>query len=108
MYTLSRRGEFFAVPKGCTHCGINSKQSRFGYEYQIVSKDNGLDEKGFVVDNLRMEQWFDELGEISESCELLACRAAKAFATFCRAPHVIKVRIQPFNGAWVEYEFECD
>lgn len=108
MYVLARKGEFFAVPKGCTHCGIDKNRRRFQYEYAIRSHPDGLDDSNFVVDNLRPQHWFDGLGEFEESCELLARRAAETFASWCKHPHSVTVQITAFEQATVSYTFDCE
>lgn len=108
MYTLKREGEFFCLPKaGCNHCGIDDKQRRFKYRYEIRAQDNGLDDAGFVIDNKAPQAWFDAIQVLEDSCEILVQRAALAFAALCKSPHTITVAVQPFDGAWVEYEFDC-
>ncbi len=108
MFVIRRTGSFYALPKGCTHCGVDHRQRRFNYEYAICSYPDGLDQSGFVVDNQAPQIWFDELGEFSESCELLALRAAQVFAAWCKHPHSVMVRITGFQTATVEYTFYCD
>lgn len=108
MYTLKREGEFQCLPRaGCNHCGLDDKQRRFKYRYCIKSLDSGLDGAGFVVDNQTPQEWFDSIQILEDSCEVLVKKAAIAFAALCKAPHTITVAVQPFWGAWVEYEFVC-
>lgn len=107
MYELARHGEFFAVPKGCTHCGLDKSRVRFKYWYCIRSHPDGLNSSGFVVDNLEPQRWFDGLGEFEESCELLARRAAEKFASWCLNPHSVTVTITAFEQATVSYTFDC-
>ncbi len=109
MYTLKRKGTFFAKPLGCCHCGPDHEPREYEYEYSITVYNRSLDPQGFILDNLKPQAWFDSLQDgFSESCELLARRAAYQFAVWCIKPYKITVCIVGFETAAAEFTFYCE
>ena len=54
------------------HCGPNNESPRdFTWEVQVRYPEGALDEKGFLLDNLLFEEFFDRIRKTSLSCELL-------------------------------------
>jgi hypothetical protein len=87
MYFLRRKGHFIArlIPsKG--HCGILPING-FDYEVEICISDDGLDEKGFVINNKEIDLHFQNVKSTRLSCELLACQAARKFVRLIHSAH---------------------
>lgn len=58
--------------EGDWHCGPdNTSPRKFDWEVLITYPDGALDEKGFLLDNLSFEGFFNGLGKTSLSCEKL-------------------------------------
>lgn len=109
MYTLRRSGSFYGTPLGCYHCGPDNSPREYQYQYAITVYNCSLDPSGFVLDNLKPQEWFDKLKDgFTESCELLARRAAYTFAEWCKKPYYVSVCIIGFGTAAVEFSFYCE
>jgi hypothetical protein len=109
MYTLRRKGEFDAQLLGSLHCGLKKPFNRFQYEVEIGVTDCGLDDKGFVLDNMDIQAHFDNTYSKPTffSCETMARVACEHFRELLkdREEHCIQVcvRIYGLPTAHVEY-----
>lgn len=105
------QGSFTAGIEGCYHCGPDhTSPKKFDYKVEIVYDGEPLDARGFLMDNLSFKEYFDGIGVITESCELLARRAAIALwrkgGGKCK---VLKVSIWGIpDVAMVEFVLDCD
>lgn len=106
MYTLRRDGTFHGTPLGCCHCGPDNLPREYQYRYSITVYNCSLDSMGFVLDNQIPQQWFDSMGKgFTDSCELLAQRAAFTFARLCKKPYQVSVCIVGFETAAAEFSY---
>jgi hypothetical protein len=113
VFTLRREGTFDALLTGDFHCGLTKGFNRFKYEVEICVTSDGLDPKGFVVDNREIQQYFDTYygsTPTTRSCETMASTATFAFLNLLgtRSKHCrrVCVRIYGLPTAYVEYVFQ--
>lgn len=104
MFTVIRRGDFYATPTGDNHCGLSKTAHRFLYEVAISCKTT--DERGFVVDQFDVQKYFDNLWQVEFSCEQLAETVAHHFLSNLRECDAILVVISPTNRQEAEARFE--
>ncbi len=87
MFTIRRIDKFttYLVP-GTSHCGIGTGKNSgdgesvsFTYDAWVKIADQGLDDKGFVIDNKEFKVYFDQQTKTSLSCEMICKNAAKHF-----------------------------
>jgi hypothetical protein len=80
MYRQFGYGEFDVYVVGENHCGPNHESPKsFNYEVEVRYPLDALDERGFLLDNLSFQEYFEALHQTSYSCELLATHAACTF-----------------------------
>jgi hypothetical protein len=85
-YEQYATGEFTAPVAGLEHCGPdNVSPKKFAYEVLIKYERPKLDRRGMLVDNLAFEKYFTALGTITDSCELIARKAAIDFMNMALA-----------------------
>lgn len=70
-FFLRRNGMFACSLTGENHCGFK-KVNSFKYDVEICINGNSLDERGFVVDNAIIGEYFDKIVTTDLSCERLA------------------------------------
>lgn len=79
-FTQEATGKFTVEVTGPYHCGPNHESPKtFPYRVTVDYPETALDEKGFLLDNSFFQQYFDSLGTIENSCELLAKHCAEFF-----------------------------
>lgn len=114
MFTIRRKGEFSAfLVAGTPHCGIGEDVIKtFNYEAWICMKPEGLDGRGFVVDNKVFKQFFDAQLHLTISCEQLALNAARHFFKLASAGKrkdlIVEVCVQIWGlpgEAYAEYKW---
>lgn len=77
--TLRRSGRFRLKVRGDAHCGVTKTgQIECGYELVVSAHANGLDAQGFLVEQVGIDRFFQELDETALSCELLVIECARA------------------------------
>lgn len=76
--TLRRRGKFTYDTFGESHCGLDEKQT-IKYEVTAVcsAARDKLDERCFLFEQRSIDEFFQSLDILSESCEELARLCAK-------------------------------
>lgn len=73
-------GSFSVEVGGCYHCGPNHDSPKtFDYRVYVEYGNNALDDKGFLNDNLAFDAYFSSLQRVTDSCELMAQKAACFF-----------------------------
>jgi len=90
--TLHRQGKFTldTVP-GTDHCGTMSRLT-VAYETRIVCAPR-LDSRGFLVDQVNVDRFFQRQGKTSLSCERLAMDlAAKLHASLVKENPAVTIR----------------
>lgn len=75
--TLERSGRFTLGVKGPAHCGVREPDVECSYDVRIVCEPYGLDPKGFLVEQLGIHEFFQNLPETKLSCERLVVWCAK-------------------------------
>lgn len=67
-FTLHRVGVFTVQTFGKTHCGTVSPLS-IRYDVRITCTSDSLDSRGFLFDQVKIDQWFQAQHETGLSCE---------------------------------------
>lgn len=76
--TLRRSGRFRLRVRGDAHCGVTSTgELQCGYALVVSASAAGLDAQGFLVEQVSVDRFFQELGETTLSCELLVIECAR-------------------------------
>jgi hypothetical protein len=104
-------GSFSVEVSGCCHCGPDdSSPKKFDFRVEIEFHGSPLDVHGFLLDNLSFMSYFNSIGTLDYSCELLAMTAAKAFWRMAgRRCRIVRVSIWGIPGAaMVKYVLDCD
>ena len=68
LYSINRNGSFKGVMKGEKHCAYGEDGVELDFHYDCTVWANGVDEKGFVIDNLDIKN-IVECEEVWLSCE---------------------------------------
>jgi hypothetical protein len=109
-YVIRRAGTFIAKPSGHFHCGTGVDTFR----YEIKVTVDGLDDSGFVVDQLKLNEICQTIDKsINESCELRANRITSAIADHFRSARMmyalkkIEVTIGPADNPDADVCFTC-
>lgn len=113
MFKQLASGQFTVEVEGLYHCGPNHESPKtFAYEAEVHYPIESLDERGFLLDNLTFSSWFDALGSITESCEMLARRACCELWGVaegrCGYMRVAIWGIKGEKNAMVEFTLDCD
>lgn len=103
-YTMVRHGDFYAIPLGSLHCGNIEAGKPHRFTYTVRCESNELDSSGFIVDQLRVHDYFENIGEFSESCELLASRLADRIMDLGSKLTLVNVAVSPAVGVFASYE----
>lgn len=75
LLTMKRSGEFRIKTFGPNHCGI---MEDLGMHYQLIAKcATILDDRGFLFDQINVDNFFQNVKTTSLSCELLCIDCAK-------------------------------
>ena len=109
-FSIARTGEFTVELKGSNHCslgGVAQRKLKFGV-FCRMQGEHGLDDQGFVIDNVEIQRRFDEIKVCDISCELLCKRMADEIkgdlGSRSKALKEIKVRVWGVPGqAFAEY-----
>jgi hypothetical protein len=77
--TLNRGGEFDLYVVGDAHCGLANEQGFVPCEYALVlcCDAAGLDSDGFLVEQIGIHTYFQELPATRLSCELFCVECAR-------------------------------
>lgn len=79
--TLRRSGRFFLrIKKGTNHCGVvRSWEEGINCQYKLFMRcmSTSLDEKGFLVEQLGIHEYFRNLPRTDKSCENLCISCAR-------------------------------
>jgi hypothetical protein len=75
-------GDFEVAIGGAYHCGPDdSSPKRLQFEVLVEYPDDALDERGFLIDNLTFQHYFNSIGYTTDSCELIAKHAGEYFCS---------------------------
>jgi hypothetical protein len=105
-------GSFSVEVDGCYHCGPNHDSPK-AFDYEVEVHYHGLqslDARGFLMDNLAFRMYFEGLQKLTDSCELMAQKAAEFFWKQLNGRcKEIRVKVWGIKGqAMVEYILDCD
>lgn len=77
MFQLQVKHHFNApIAPGSIHCGLDDDPAPRTYHYQVDIEADGLDDSGFVVDNMTIVRYFKRIEAVGVSCEQLCHQAA--------------------------------
>jgi hypothetical protein len=109
--TIQRQGDFVIKTRGNHHCGTSSTLEMH-YTLTVLADANSTDQRGFLFDQLRVQDYFESLGSTRLSCEKLCQRSCHDLVQqiIRENPvikiHHIKLALGPSHAAWMHYE--CD
>jgi hypothetical protein len=77
--TMRRQGEFEATIMGSEHCGIGQHNTRLKMKYEVMIECTAAsrDRRGFLFDQLTVNNYFLTLQYEVRSCENIAVEAAR-------------------------------
>lgn len=77
--TLRREGSFLLTPFGKNHCGITRfRGQKLLVKYNLVCECRvNLDKRGFLFDQLTIQNFFNDIQRSSLSCEQLVIRCTE-------------------------------
>jgi len=103
-------GTFSAAVGGCYHCGPNHESPKnFDYRVYVEYGDKALDSKGFLSDNLAFDEYFGSLPLVTDSCELMAQKAACFFwRQLMGRCKLVEVTIWGLKQKAVTFVLDCD
>jgi hypothetical protein len=67
-FTIKRAGDFTVRTYGPNHCGTTDNL-QVRYNLQVVCREGGLDEKGFLFDQTKVQEFFAAIKTTRLSCE---------------------------------------
>lgn len=110
MFRQKGRGTAELDVAGFYHCGPDhTSPKKFDYEVEVHYRRRGLDDRGFLMDNLSFQVYFQSLERLTDSCELMSMRAAEYFWLEARG-RCVWVRVAVWgikDRAVIEYELDC-
>lgn len=108
--TMERSGTFKpklkATPGHVGKCDMPSKNV-YRYHAQVTATDEHLSKEGFIMDNARIQDFFDNAynGLSEMSCEKMASFAARGLGAILEHEHIsctgVQIQIGGSNGAWL-------
>lgn len=103
-------GTFSAEVGGCYHCGPNHDSPKtFDYRVYVEYGGKALDAFGFLNDNLAFDAYFESLNRVTDSCELIAQKAACFFwRQLLGRCKLIEVTIWGLKQKGVTFVLDCD
>ncbi len=109
-FTQKAVGVFSIHVAGENHCGPDHHSPReFSYEVVIEYRQNPLDARGFLLDNMSFAHFFARLGLTVQSCEILTQRCAEYFWHIAPCPKNVTVQVWGVpNHACVSYTIGLD
>ena len=113
-FTLQRSGEFTINTFGQYHCGT-SEVLGIKYHIKVVCGEDSLDQRGFLFDQVMVDQMFKSIKATSKSCEVF-CKtcAQRVYKTImqqnggCKI-HSLEVTLSPAPyAASLTFEYAAD
>lgn len=91
--TLNRQGEFKILTTGESHCGTFTNK-KLAVRYHLICEcEKSLDQRGFLFEQVNIDQFFQNLKRTRLSCERLTMRCVKNIATLIRKDNPLVVAI---------------
>lgn len=103
--TLDRQGEFSILTTGNKHCGTFTNQRLWVKYHMVCECENVLDKRGFLFEQVGVDQFFQKLQRTTLSCESLAISSCKKLVSLIRKDNPvckirsIKLTLSPFPHA---------
>lgn len=81
---LNRQGEFSILTTGDSHCGTLTNQNLPVKYHMICECENILDNRGFLFEQVGVDNFFKKMKRTTLSCEKLTISCAKRLVTLIR------------------------
>lgn len=94
--TMNRSGEFKIFTHGDSHCGTMTDQFLPIKYHLICVCEDVLDARGFLFDQISVEEYFQSLKRTKMSCEKLTISCARRLASIIRRDNP-KVKIRSID-----------
>lgn len=112
--TIHRLGDFAIRTEGQFHCGTNDILP-MSYELTCKCNASDLDERGFLFDQVHIDQWFQAQTSTSLSCESYGIYCARELYKLivaenpkCKPMYIcMKLSPAPYKAV-LEYEWSAD
>ena len=108
--TLNRKGEFKVLTTGDSHCGTLTNQFLPVQYHMVCECDNVLDPRGFLFEQVNVDNFFQKLKRTKLSCEKLTISCCKKLVTMIKKDNPgcrirsIQLTLSPYPfGAGVTY-----
>lgn len=89
--TLNRQGEFKILTVGEAHCGTLTNQ-QLPVKYHLICEcEKSLDPRGFLFEQVGIDQFFQNLTRTRLSCEKLTMKCVKSLITLIRKDNPVVV-----------------
>ena len=89
LLTLDRQGEFKVFTTGDSHCGTLTDQYLPVKYHMICECENILDNRGFLFEQVGVDQFFKRMKRTTLSCEKLTISCCKRLVTLIRKDNPI-------------------
>lgn len=110
---MNREGEFQVLTTGDKHCGILTNQMLPVKYHMICECENILDSRGFLFEQVGVDNFFKRIKKTTLSCEKLTISCTKRLVTLIRKDNPvcrirsIKLTLSPFpHQASMTYSVE--
>jgi hypothetical protein len=91
--TMNRQGEFSVLTTGDSHCGTFTDEFLRVKYHMICECENVLDERGFLFEQVNVDNFFKNMKKTTLSCEKLTISCCKKLVTMIRKDNpVCKIR----------------
>lgn len=113
LLTMNRQGEFNIFAHGPTHCGV---AENITIKYHMICECTpGLDKRGFLFDQINVDNYFKRMKSSKLSCEKMTVKCVRDLVKLIRAENpkcvVRKINLtlspQPFLAS-MTYTWEND
>lgn len=93
LLTMNRQGEFEILTVGDSHCGTFTNQYLKVKYHMICECENILDPRGFLFEQVNIDNFFKNMKRTKLSCERLTISCCKKLVTLIRKDNpVCKIR----------------
>lgn len=105
-FTLKRSGNFIIRTTGQHHCGT-SERLAIQYRLEVRCTADSLDERGFLFDQTRVDQWFQTQTATDLSCEAYTIYCGRQLYKLIRAENA-KCHIQRFTLTLTPHPYKAE
>lgn len=106
LLTMNRQGEFQILTTGDSHCGTMTNQMLPVKYHMICECENILDPRGFLFEQVGIDNFFKKLKKTTMSCEKLTISCCKKLVTLIRKDNPI-CRVRSIQLTLSPYPFQA-